>query len=38
MINVIKKQINVEATLRRKLDIIFVITTPNIDNGSIRKI
>ena len=40
MINVIKKEINTEESLKKKLQIIcdFCNTTPTIINGSIRKI
>ena len=40
MINIIKKEINVEKSLRKRLEIIcdFCNTTPTIINGSIRKI
>ncbi len=40
MINVIKKEINMEESLKKRLEIIcdFCNTTPTIINGSIRKI
>lgn len=40
MINVIKKEIDMEESLKRRLEIIcdFCNTTPTIINGSIRKI
>ena len=40
MINVIKQEIDMEESLKRRLDIIcdFCNTTPKIINGSIRKI
>ncbi len=40
MINIIKKEIDVEESLRKRLEIIcdFCNTTPTIINGSIRKI
>ena len=40
MINVIKKEIDVEESLRKRLEIIcdFCNTTPTIINGSIRKV
>ncbi len=40
MINVIKKEIDMEESLRKRLEIIcdFCNTTPTIINGSIRKI
>lgn len=40
MINVIKKEIDMEESLRKRLEIIcdFCNTTPEIINGSIRKI
>ena len=40
MINIIKKEIDVEESLRKRLEIIcdFCNTTPIIENGSIRKI
>ena len=40
MINIIKKEIDVEKSLRKRLEIIcdFCNTTPTIINGSIRKI
>ena len=40
MINVIKKEIDMEESLKKKLEIIcdFCNTTPTIINGSIRKI
>ena len=39
MINIIKKEINVEELLRKRLEIIcdFYNTTPTIINGSTRK-
>ena len=40
MVNVIKQEIDMEESLKRRLDIIcdFCNTTPKIINGSIRKI
>ena len=40
MINIIKKEIDVEESLRKRLEIIcdFCNTTPTIINGSIRKV
>ena len=40
MINIIKKEIDVEEQLRKRLEIIcdFCNTTPTIINGSIRKV
>ena len=40
MINIIKKEIDVEESLRKGLEIIcdFCNTTPTIINGSIRKV
>ena len=40
MINIIKKEINVDEFLRKRLEIIcdFCNTTPTIINGSIRKV
>ena len=40
MINVIKKEIDIEESLKKRLEIIcdFCNTTPTIINGSIRKI
>ena len=40
MLNIIKKEINVEESLRKRLEIIcdFFNTTPTIINGSIRKV
>ena len=40
MINIIKKEIDVEESLRKRLEIIcdFCSTTPTIINGSIRKV
>jgi len=40
MINIIKKEIDVEESLRKRLEIIcdFCNTTPIIINGSIRKV
>ena len=40
MINVIKKEIDVEESLRKRLEVIcgFCNTTPTIINGSIRKV
>ena len=40
MVNIIKQEINMEESLKRRLDIIcdFCNTTPTIINGSIRKI
>ena len=40
MINIIKKEIDVEESLRKRLEIIcdFCNTTPEIINGSIRKV
>ena len=40
MINIIKKEIDVEESLRTRLEIIcdFCNTTPTIINGSIRKV
>ena len=40
MINIIKKEIDVEESLRKRLEIIcdFYNTTPTIINGSIRKV
>ena len=40
MVNVIKQEINMEESLKRRLDIIcdFCNATPKIINGSIRKI
>ena len=40
MINIIKKEIDVEESLRKRLEIIcdFCKTTLNIINGSIRKV
>ena len=40
MINIIKKEIDVEESLKKRLEIIcdFCNTTPTIINGSIRKI
>ncbi len=40
MVNIIKQGINMEESLKRRLDIIcdFCNTTPKIINGSIRKV
>ena len=40
MINIIKQQIEIDETLKRRLEIIcdFCNTTPEIINGSIRKV
>ena len=40
MVNIIKQEINMEESLKRRLDIIcdFCNTTPKIINGSIRKV
>lgn len=40
MINIIKKEISIDETLRKKIEFIceFCNTTPIISNGSIRKI
>ena len=40
MVNIIKQEIDMEESLKRRLDIIcdFCNTTPTIINGSIRKI
>ena len=40
MINIIKQEIEIDETLKRKLEIIcdFCNTTPEIINGSIRKV
>ena len=40
MINIIKQEIEIEETLKRRLEIIcdFCNTTPEIINGSIRKV
>ena len=40
MINIIKQQIEIDETLKRRLEIIcdFCSTTPEIINGSIRKV
>ena len=40
MVNIIKQEINMEESLKRRLDIIcdFCNTTPKVINGSIRKV